>query len=131
MYYGVNVNPLFTTSTSTMKLAITALASVLSCCTSLVAAADGHVYTYDPSKQSGASIESRSLSPVTARMVLAQRAGVEDYHIEKALSEEEMNAINDFGSRRPMFGQNERTRRAFILSLDKDQESEGMSRHVR
>lgn len=93
----------------------------------LAAAATGNVYTYDPSASTSQRTESQSLSPVTARLVLAQRAGVEDFHIEKTLSEEEIAAINDFGSKKPLFGQKDRIRKAFILSLNKDVESEGMA----
>lgn len=59
------------------------------------------------------------LSPTEARLVLAQRAGVEDYHLDALLSPGGIDAINEFGWRESLFGQDgssgEKTRRCFFL----------------
>jgi hypothetical protein len=107
------------------------IVSALSCFTHIAAASIGYVYTHDPSIFTSQHAETRTLSPVTARLVLAQRAGVEDYHIENALSKEEIEAINDFGTRTPLFGQDESIRKAFILCLDDlATDAEGTHRHI-
>jgi hypothetical protein len=60
--------------------------------------------------------ERRTLSPMAARMVLAQRAGVEEYHSADVHHPDALQAINDFGSRRNLFGDDvEERRQAFIL----------------
>lgn len=106
-----------------MKLTASTLVAAL---TGLAAAATtGNVYTYDPST-AASTTERRTLSPDTARLVLAQRAGVEEYHIDGALSEKEIDAINTYGSKTPLFGQDERIRKAFILLEGDTQESDGV-----
>lgn len=58
----------------------------------------------------------RTLSPMAARMVLAQRAGVEQYHSADIQHPDALQAVNDFGSRRDLFGDEvEERRQAFIL----------------
>ena len=102
-----------------MKLITATLLSALSCYTELAAAAAGHVLTLDPSPSSRdqPSDERRTLSREAARLVIAQRAGVENYHVEKALSEDEMNAINDYGLQRHMLGANKEDAPTFILAF--------------
>lgn len=118
----------FTCTTIAMKLITAALLSALSCYTELAAAATGHVLTFNPSTspQDQTSNERRTLSPATARLVLAQRAGVEDYHVEKALSEEEIEAVNDFGYKTSLLGSHEHeSERKFVLAFVDESEAEG------
>lgn len=109
-----------------MKLITAALVSAVSCYTELAAAATGHVLTLNPSRDQPSSSD-RALSPETARLVIAQRAGVEDYHVEKALSEEEINAVNDYGVQTPMLSaQKEDEKRTFILAFVDETVAESM-----
>lgn len=110
-----------------MRLINAALLSALSCYTELAAAATGYVITVDH-PQHQATTEQQTLSPETARLVLAQRAGVEDYHLEKALSEEEIEAINEHGLKAPFMSSSEKNnKRVFILAFGDEADAEGMS----
>lgn len=109
-----------------MKLITAALLSALSCYTELAAAATGHVLTLNPSHDQTPS-DSRALSPETARLVIAQRAGVEDYHVEKTLSEEEIKAINDYGLQSHMLSADkDAAKRVFILAFVDEAVAESM-----
>lgn len=113
-----------------MKLITAALLSALSCYTELVAAATGYVLTHNPSTspQDQPSHQRRTLSPETARLVLAQRAGVEDYHIEKALTSEEIEAINEYGYSTHLFHEDRYDHaRLFVLTFAEEGDAEGMS----
>ena len=110
-----------------MKLITATLLSALSCYTELAAAATGRVITLDPSLSSHEHLSNQhdTLSPETARLVIAQRAGLEDYHVEKALDKEEINAINAHGLQTSSLSK-DNTDRVFILAFVDDEESEGM-----
>lgn len=72
------------------------------CWTARLAAA-AQVYTFDPESLPGELERSRTLSPIEARLVLAQRTGVEDYHIGDLLSPGGIEAINRFGAKQQLF----------------------------
>ena len=113
-----------------MKLITAALLSALSCYTELAAAATGRVITLDPSLSShehSSTTQKDTLSPETARLVIAQRAGLEDYHVYKALSEEEINAINAHGLQTSRLSK-DNTERVFILAFVDEEDVEGMLR---
>jgi hypothetical protein len=111
-----------------MKLITAALLSAVSCYTELAAAATGHVLTLDPSlsSQHQPSNERRILSPETARLVIAQRAGVENYHVEKSLSDEEIEAINNYGLQTHMLSADKEDARTFIVAFVEESVAEGM-----
>ena len=95
----------------------------------LASAATGHVYITDSARpQSQPRGELRSLQPVPARLVLAQRAGVEDYHSADLGDESVREAINEYGVRTTMFEdnslQNGRRQRAMIL-VEGGEDAEG------
>ncbi|USW54279.1 hypothetical protein Slin15195_G075980 [Septoria linicola] len=101
-----------------MKLTTQYILPALACATRIAEAAKAHVYTYDPRSSTTAARQhsGNDLSPVTARLVLAQRAGVEDYHQSDLLRQEVIAAINDFGRRTPLFaGEDAGKNNAFIL----------------
>lgn len=98
-----------------MKLNSTLLLPALSFAAQLTAASVGHVYTHDPNGDRRAIAGSSSLSPETARLVLAQRAGVEAYHDLTSRDAEAIAAINDFGRRQPLFAARDEAQRALIL----------------
>lgn len=109
-----------------MKLITATLLSALSCYTELAAAATGRVITLDPSLSSHehSSTQQDTLSPETARLVIAQRAGLEDYHVGKALDEEEINAINAHGLQTSRLSK-DNTERVFILAFVDEEDAEG------
>jgi hypothetical protein len=93
----------------------------------LAAAATGHVLTLDPSlsSQHHPDNERRTLSRETARVVIAQRAGVENYHVGKSLSDDEIEAINDYGLQTHMLSASKEDARTFILAFVDEDEAEG------
>ncbi|PPJ58488.1 hypothetical protein CBER1_05589 [Cercospora berteroae] len=99
-----------------MKSTTHLLLPVLACAARIAEAATAHVYTYDPHASAARGQSGRDLSPVAARLVLAQRAGVEDYHQSDLLRQEAIEAINDYGKQTPLFAKEEdRRNNAFIL----------------
>lgn len=64
------------------------------------------------------SVSTSTLSPISARLLLAQRAGVEEYHIADLSRAEVIDTINTYGLATPLFtAQEDQTsrRRAFVL----------------
>lgn len=103
-----------------MRLPHSLLISAL-CCTAQLASAV-QVYTFDPESQSlprgDADSRSRTLTPSDARLVLAQRAGVEDYHLDALLSPGGIDAINEFGLREEVFGEDNARRKSYVVLVD-------------
>ena len=62
----------------------------------------GHIYILNPD-QAEEPRPSRTLSPIAARLVLAQRLGVEEFHSADLQDKEVVGAINDYGIRTPIF----------------------------
>lgn len=107
-----------------MKLnSTTLLLPVLSFAAQLTEASVARVYTSDPNT---ARQITRELSPETARLVLAQRAGVEAYHDLTSHNVDAIAAINDFGRRQQLFAAGDDAQRALIL-LEGAEEFECMS----
>ncbi|TKA28214.1 hypothetical protein B0A50_04186 [Salinomyces thailandicus] len=112
-----------------MKPFTAAALAAIACSSSLASAEQsGHVYILDPSRQpqpSHADPPTQTVDPVAARLVLAQRAGVADYHSGDLATDGVLDAINDFGARTPMFAGEEKTvyRRSFIL-VERTQDEE-------
>jgi hypothetical protein len=104
-----------------MKLTVSALLSGLCWTAELATATSANIYTYDP--QSPARRQPRSLDPVAARLVLAQRAGVEDFHSADLDNEDVISAINDYGVRTPLFGQEASLLKKAVILLEEDGES--------
>lgn len=98
-----------------MKLSQSVVLPVLCWSARLAAAAKAHIYIHDPQSQPRHDTPSRSLNPVPARLVLAQRAGVEDYHSADISRGEVIDAINAYGLRTPLFAALSNPHRAFIL----------------
>lgn len=99
-----------------MKLSQSVILPALCWTAPLAAAATAHVYIHDPQSQPASETTSRSLEPVPARLVLAQRAGVEDYHNADLSREEVIEAINEYGVRTPLFAiADKSTRKAFLM----------------
>lgn len=102
-----------------MKVSTSALISGLCWTAQLVSAQVANIYTYDP--QSPPRPHPRNLSPAAARLVLAQRAGVEDFHRADLDQEDVIAAINDYGLRTPLFASELGLKKAVIL-LEEDGE---------
>ncbi|QIW96146.1 hypothetical protein AMS68_001664 [Peltaster fructicola] len=95
---------------------VAAVVTLLTCSTQLAAASTAYVLTFEPETANNKhKIALSGLSPSTARVVLAQRAGLEDYHTTHGLTNEEIDAVNTYGLRTKLFHNNAR-RRAFILA---------------
>lgn len=94
----------------------------------IVAASTTNVYTYDPHWQPSTH---GTLSPVEARLVLAQRAGAEDYHEADSLKEGVLEAMNAYGTRRSLFEEAEKRgkRMAFVFLEGADHVQCTQTRH--
>ena len=113
-----------------MRLVQSILLPALCCVSQAAASAAGNVYIYDGPKRH-ISDERRTLSPTAARVVLAQRAGVEEYHSADLRHGESMQAINDFGSRSQMLGLGDEERQQFIFLVEvPDEYDEAFSRSL-
>jgi len=96
---------------ATMRL--TSGAALAATCCSIATASTVRVYTHDPNWQPAAAGQ---LSPIEARLVLAQRAGVEDYHEADLSRDGVLDAINAYGVRRSVFpSADSQATRAFIF----------------
>lgn len=106
-----------------MRLTASLLTSALCLAARLGSAFE--VYTFDDPElpRDHPESTSRTLSPAEARLVLAQRAGVEDYHLDALLSPGGIDAINDFGSRASLFSQDGRQTRRCIILVESQVES--------
>ncbi|KAI6806471.1 hypothetical protein KC332_g13721 [Hortaea werneckii] len=121
-----------------MRLATAAAAAFTSLISTAAADRAGHVYIIDQSSQphSRDAADLNTLSPVSARLVLAQRAGVEDYHAADLESEGVLDAINEYGVKTPMFadGKDERRRKLNMMVLveeaaEEDVEASKLNQH--
>lgn len=88
---------------------------VLACAARLATAAKGAVYTYNLQSDNPSTPEPRVLTPEIARLVVAQRLGLEDFHAPEELDEERIRAINDYGKPTHLFGKDRDVKNAFIL----------------
>lgn len=111
-----------------MKSTIAVLISAVCWSARLASAATGHVYTYDAQHEPRQHhIEPRRLSPQTARLVLAQRQGVEDLHTSEGVDQDAIDAINDFGVRTSLFGEDQRKAKKALILVEGVQRPEGTS----
>ncbi|EGP88235.1 unnamed protein product [Zymoseptoria tritici ST99CH_1A5] len=80
----------------------------------LASASTARIHIHDPQQR---DVQSRDVSPVAARLVLAQRTGVEDYHNADLEQDDVIDAINDYGLQTPMFADKAAgcERKAFLL----------------
>lgn len=98
-----------------MKLTFTAIA-LAALCDAALANPAARVFVHDPHSVDRPETQSRQLHPVAARLVLAQRAGVEDFHGLDFGKQEVIDAINEFGVQTALFAEEEdRTKRALIM----------------
>lgn len=103
-----------------MKLSWGLVASSLYC--AAAAAKNGHVFTFDGSKDHAAPAPS-PIDPETARLILAQRLGLSRFHSIKDADAEAIRNINTYGGRQQkLFGENADTSRAQLLVWLEDAE---------
>jgi hypothetical protein len=81
----------------------------------------GHIYVLNPD-QSQERRPSGTLSPIAARLVLAQRLGVEEFHSADLQDKDVVGAINDYGIRAPIFSdqREDKMRRALLYIEGED-----------
>ena len=105
-----------------MKLTISGVVAAL-CWSYRLAAANTHVYMLDRPATAPEGMELKSeLSPEMARMVLAQRAGAEEYHDVDLESEDALKTINGYAysTYGGMFGQGQKTTQFILLEGQDD-----------
>lgn len=107
-----------------MQLTLSALVATLCWSYRLAAASSSHVYAIDePATLREGRIVDDTLSPEIARLVLAQRAGVEDYHGADLEDDVVLRALNNHAARDGLFGGSKSTN-VLILVEDADDECE-------
>lgn len=88
-----------------MQLTLSAVVAALCWSYRLAAASNSHVYIVDePAALREGQAKNGELSPEVARLVLAQRSGVEDYHGADLEDDKVLRALNDHGAREGLFG---------------------------
>jgi hypothetical protein len=94
-----------------------AVAVLAALCEAASAAAAARVFTYDPHTPARPDLDGRELEPVAARLVIAQRACVQEYHSSDLDRQQVIDAINEFGVKTPLFGkQSGRTKTALLMA---------------
>ncbi|KAH9828751.1 hypothetical protein Tdes44962_MAKER09229, partial [Teratosphaeria destructans] len=111
---AVNHRPLPHDTATTMKFTLSTAIAALSWSIRLAAAVTSNVYILDSSHPSPPDSPA-ALSPKAARLVLAQRAGVEGYHDDDITEEAVIDAINTYGVRTPIFGQRDERKHVMVL----------------
>lgn len=104
-----------------LNLSALALAAGLATATTLPC----RVYISDPEVRPHHNARQQSLSPVAARLVLAQRAGVEAYHASDLSRQEVISGINEFGTWTPLFEEVHPTENVFYL-VETDSDLKGV-----
>ena len=113
---------------TTMRLTHSFLIPALCWQLASASAPTADVYIFNPNQPQEPRPD-RILSPLAGRVVLAQRAGVEEFHSADLDKKEVIEAINDYGVRTPLFTEPtekpQRLGRTLIL-VDGLSEDEGM-----
>jgi hypothetical protein len=107
-----------------MKLTTSTFLPALCWSAGLACASSARIYIHDPQQR---DVSSRDVSPVAARLVMAQRIGVEDFHSADLDRDEVIEAINDYGLQTSMFAAKAAgcEKKAFVLYKgDEDVEGE-------
>ena len=79
----------------------------------------GHLFVYDPNHTPQAS--PRRISPQTARLMIASRLGLDRFHTLGSISQDALEAINDFGpTQQPFTDLSSQAPVALILSHAED-----------
>jgi hypothetical protein len=111
-----------------MKLSWGLTLSSLSCAAS--AAREAHVYFYDAISGTATQAPS-SVSPETARLILAKRLGLSQFHSIDSPSKDTIKQLNAFGGRQPKLfaGKSDRSSKHHdLIWFDDVEDINGMSR---
>lgn len=101
-----------------MKLSGGVLLTSLTSYAAATAATVGHVFVFDPVRHYVAPEQAPSVSPETARLILAHRLGVSQYHsIEDAEDKELITYLNQFGGRQELFVDDRTQERSYAHAL--------------
>lgn len=109
------------------SLWLPALASLVQAATSQV----GHLYISEPNT-SRRIPETTTVTPETARLILASRLGLDRYHSLGSANEDTINAVNKFGAQQELFTSDAETPFAILLGQGVSQEGwwhEGQPQH--
>lgn len=114
-----------------MKVTSAALCLAAICDAAAAAVGTAQVFSYDP--HSGRSSQSRPgvLDAVPARVALAQRLGVEEYHNADLDRQDVVDAINAYGSPAPLFSeQTSRAKKALLMLQSSEEGTQSFERHA-
>jgi hypothetical protein len=96
----------------------------LGCAATASAAGNVFIYEHGRAQRRDDSYEARTISPVEARMVLAQRAGVEQYHSSGLQQDGAIEAMNDYGSKSDLFDKEGSQPQQAVFLVDVPEEHE-------
>lgn len=85
-----------------MKLSAGVLLSSLYC-SAAAASQAAHVFIYDPLAAKAAPQELSSVSPETARLILARRLGLSRFHSIEDADDDVLGQLNAYGGRQALF----------------------------
>ncbi|KAF1997434.1 hypothetical protein P154DRAFT_280587 [Amniculicola lignicola CBS 123094] len=97
-----------------MKLSWGVIASSLSCAASASASRVGHVYVHDVQDRDAAAAPP-SVSPETARLILAKRLGLSQFHSIQDASDDVIGQLNTYGGKRQTLFSSDPSRNAQVL----------------
>ena len=101
-----------------MKLSGGVLFALLTSYAAATAAPSGHVFVFDPVRDHAAPTQAPSLSPEAARLILAQRLGVSQYHsIEDVENEDLISHLNEYGGTQELFADDRTQDRSYAHAL--------------
>jgi hypothetical protein len=102
-----------------MKLSGGVLLTSIASHAAVAAASNGHVFIYDPVRNAAAPDQAPSLSPDTARLILAQRLGVSQYHSigDTAGDDEIIPHLNAYGGIQELFTDDHTQDKSFAHAL--------------
>ena len=97
-----------------------------SLCCAASAARDAHVYVYDATPGPATQAPS-SVSPVTARWILARRLGLSKFHSLENPSKDALQQLNAFGGRPPKLFGGEQAKDHELLWVDDVEDFQGIA----
>lgn len=107
----INCPPTYTA----VAMRLSAALGLSALCLIRAADAQASVLLHDPRDPQPRIVE--NLAPIPARLVLAHRLGVEDFHAADLREDGVVDAINVYGRRTPLFAKSSEMRKAFLLLI--------------
>lgn len=88
----------------------------------------GRVFVYDPIHPASTSSQSQpaAVSPETARLILAQRLGVSQYHTIEGVDSDLIRHLNAFGGKQALLGNDKRSVAHLLVWIEGADNADGV-----